>query len=840
MNLAFLALPLIDVPMQSGGGSAILPALIGAVLAAVLAFVIYRFRDRLMNLLGLIRERAGRVETRAQRGHEARYRDSVVDQANRWHIGGHLVALEKIAVEPQFLLMPRPYDPRSEIALAGEEVEGPYGIVPLVQDYPQVAGVYGLPGTDISHVLKEVPGLALLGTPGSGRSVALALIAIVAARQSREDEAGGLAGELRIPVLFHLADVDLSLELEPSEVDPADLLTAAVLKRMTGGGARSAPGVVPPAMAAGLCLVLVDGWDELPATQRNRTLAWLKALIRTYPENKYVVACGARGYAPLVEIGLTPVYLRPWGDSDFEELASRWAEVWPEVESARRRGAKPPTADTIRQVAQGNLSHTPLDVTLKAWSTYSGDEKATGRRGWYDSYLDQMLPLAEGRESLQRLAAEAVTGREQDDSGMLGRPEDEVRAFVDAALAKAGRLAMDTQGFLHEVTADRPLLVERVGGRYSFVHPLIEGYLAAEVLAASSRIDDLRGENGRLATVLPFLTNAEDISRWATERMSAEPELLYDHVLSVAAWTADAGADATWRQEVLRRLAQALLSPSQYPVVRRRALAALVASRDPRVAMIFRQGVQAENPLARTLSVLGLGAFRNPDMLDDIASALGDPDVSVQVAAALAIGTTPGEAAREMMVHLLFEGNETVRRAVAESLAKDPNLGHQLLREAIDEEDVMVRRAAIYGLARIGESWVLEILADRQIKDDQWFVRDAASEALERFETGRARPSPLPYPLPDELGWLVEWAEERGEAVPSGKQAVELLAKALQEGDIETRYAAADALGKLGGLDAVRPLYAALRDSSSLVRENVYDSLAEISQAEDSPLPAVL
>jgi HEAT repeat protein len=340
--------------------------------------------------------------------------------------------------------------------------------------------------------------------------------------------------------------------------------------------------------------------------------------------------------------------------------------------------------------------------------------------------------------------------------------------------------------------------------------------------------------------IMPFLAAARDVTDFVEERLDAEPEVACDTLLEASAWAVDAPVDAVWRDKLLRGLTQALLSPSQFPVVRERILAGMVASSDPKMVAVLRQGLRAENTMARALSALGLGALDDPTLIEDIAYALDDTETEVQVAAALALGAIGGEQATEYMVQLLFEGREPVRRAVAEALSSDREVGHELLREAVSEEDVLVRRAAIYGLARVNDPWALEILEQRQVEDDEWFVRDAAREAVERSEAGTTQRVPAVFPLPEHMDWLVEWATEQGETVPHGPQAINMLIRVLQEGDDEVRFAATDTLGKIGGWEAVKPLYAALRDSSPTVREAAYRSLTSISQAIGRELPAVV
>src|SRR5690606_22506991 len=64
------------------------------------------------------------------------------------------------------------------------------------------------------------------------------------------------------------------------------------------------------------------------------------------------------------------------------------------------------------------------------------------------------------------------------------------------------------------------------------------------------------------------------------QHLSSAPDLLYSNFFDLVRWMPDAPPDAPWRGDLFKRLAAALVTPEQYPPLRERALAALIASRD--------------------------------------------------------------------------------------------------------------------------------------------------------------------------------------------------------------------------------------------------------------------
>ena len=191
----------------------------------------------------------------------------------------------------------------------------------------------------------------------------------------------------------------------------------------------------------------------------------------------------------------------------------------------------------------------------------------------------------------------------------------------------------------------------------------------------------------------------------------------------------------------------------------------------------------------------------------------------------------------EAMMIVLTEGSEQMRQAVTETLAAIPDEGHPVLYDAIHHDEMMVRRAATFGLRRAATRWGMDALYRAFLEDDQWYVRSAAQQAFYDLQQQEDR-GPRSYPALDSIPWLSEWAGARGENVPAGPGAIQVLLNALQEGDPEVRVMAARVLGQLGEVTSARTMYAALRDRQEEVRAAAYHTLADFETQLGEPLPA--
>jgi HEAT repeat protein len=372
------------------------------------------------------------------------------------------------------------------------------------------------------------------------------------------------------------------------------------------------------------------------------------------------------------------------------------------------------------------------------------------------------------------------------------------------------------------------------------LHPLIAGYLAAESLTgADAEVLAAKGELPAWELALPFAAAFLPMDKAVEARLNAPPDLLFSKLFSLANWLAEAPSDQKWRGEVFKKFTAALIAPQQFPLVRERAMTALVVSRDRNIIFIFRQGLRATDSLVRRLACIGLGAYGDPEATKDLIAMLEDQSAEVKLAAALALGSIASDTAIESMVTSLVYGEQGLRRAVAEALAALPGEGYGVLRDAIGASEMMLRHAAVFGLARIKTGWAVALLYRTLLEDEQWYVRNAAEEAFlaadDPTKTGISH-----LPEPDQIPWLVSWAASKGEAVPEGERARDVMLRALQEGDPGIQGAAAMSLATLGHVRALRPLYNALQDKEEYVRAVAFTALGVMQIRLGEPLPGVV
>ena len=383
--------------------------------------------------------------------------------------------------------------------------------------------------------------------------------------------------------------------------------------------------------------------------------------------------------------------------------------------------------------------------------------------------------------------------------------------------------------------AQRGILVTRAKSQLGFVHPLIAGYLAGAALAQT-------GDKGVFSQphwlmrdlAIQYMAAYIDLSEQAEQLLAETNDPVQRGPLTVGRWLQNIPPGAASRKPILQQLSHSLQQEKLSLGLRIRILAALATSGDPGVPTLFRHLLQSRQSSVRQLAALGCGFTRDIQSVGEMVKLLGDvPEVGRAVCLALVnIRTKP---ALDAVASALLQGEEELRRAAAEAFANHPEEGHPTLKEGAVIDDLLVRRAVIYGLWRIRQPWSIQILEEMRIEDAQWVVKDAAAHAVEELNIPDPRIPRQLSPLED-IPWLIAFASERGFGISAGESALEMLLRVLKDGNENEQLAAIGQIQQRGETRIFPAIYHLLYGSNPELSEAAFNIVWHIA-ATDTEFP---
>ncbi|MBB5939422.1 NACHT domain-containing protein [Streptomyces zagrosensis] len=338
------------------------------------------------------------------------------------------------------------------------------------------------------------------GIAGSGKTTLVQWLAVVAARRHYDERLVHLYG--RIPFVLPLRTLTRGGARLPT---PGRFLSAVGCPL-----ADSQPdGWADRVLSAGIGLVLIDGIDEIPEREREQTRRWLRDLLDTYPDSRYLVTSRPSAVRDdwLGQEGFDELTLSPMGRDEVRAFINRWHTAARSEAAATGAGggagdeairldAYEQSLLTAVRTKQdlGRLATNPLLCGLIC--ALHRDRRGYlphGRKELYDAALSMLLARRDRERDmsgpygielheepqvqlLQRLAYWLIrNGRTELDRDRAERIIAEALPAVPAAAAQ-GDAAAVFRHLLHR----SGLLREPGPGAVDFVHRTFQDYLGAK------------------------------------------------------------------------------------------------------------------------------------------------------------------------------------------------------------------------------------------------------------------------------------------------------------------------------------------------------------------------
>lgn len=822
---------------------------VGFVVGIAFTWLLSRIRPLWAQWRQGLKEQREAAKVRRTTGLEDNLRRITLRRAQGMHLAASLFSLNEILQEPCLIAPPARVEP---------------GVIPIQEDiisqtlpympaWPELAATYRAASLSVTEAIAGGSNIVIMGAAGTGKTVALAHLASQAANLQVQFDPKSEA--FAVPYLYHVADLQFPFD---AARDPINVITNAVLERAPVFDLGRLPGFIQQSFNDGQALVLIDGFDELDPKGQSEVVDWFKALITTYPKVR-IVTTGCYGQLNgLISIGFSPLALCAWDTQRDTEFIQQWGELWSRtvaLESWAQTGPEQVDPFLLNTwLLSDNAGLTPFELTLKVWGAYAGDSLGPRVLDAIATHVRRLAPSGTPLAALELLAMQVVLTSQPVFDPRKARAwvkqydivddktSDTAAQLVDTKdvsltesqririrKSKAGQ-AVPSYGLLSKMV-DSGLLVSHPNNKMRFLHPVLNGYLSGQAIGDHEADATLCAQpdwDGKTLS-MRYLAARADASAVADIMLKESDIPLHASTFIVARWLRDAPKEAPWRKKVFATLLSLLQAEGQPIALRGQAMAAFVASNDPGAVTLFRQLLGTRSFELLPLAALGSGALRDAKAVDALEEILQAPSGAVRRATCLALVAIGTEKALEAVARALLQGDEELRRAAAEALSNDLKEGHAMLKEgATIADDIMVRRAVVHGLSRIHQPWAVELLQKIQVEDDQWAVRNLATQYLEQMSQIDPR-VPRRLKAPSDSPWLIEFAGKQGMGVPRGAPATDVLLASFKLGDTEERLAALPYLKRVASDGIIGALYSGIYGEDPEVREASFYTIEEIA-----------
>ncbi|HEU5159323.1 MAG TPA: NACHT domain-containing protein [Streptosporangiaceae bacterium] len=438
---------------------------------------------------------------------------------------------------------------------------------------PAATGFAGVPRAEedvsgrIDEVVQRAPRLFLRGDAGSGKTTLLQWIAVRNAQKA----------EL-VPFLIPLRHY-VGREL-PTPREFVRRVGRHIADEMP-------PGWVQRELRGGKAIVLIDGVDELPESQRDQVKEWLRELLAAFPKARYVVTsrptAAARDW--LDAEGFDTAELQPMSWPDVRFFIGHWHKALATTSTYTAEQLESYEATLLqtlhnRRHLRALATNPLLCALLCALHLDRRMQLPRDRMELYSIALDMLL---ERRDTERHILSEGGSGLSRTDktlvlqglaywlirNGRSDAPYAQAVAEVGRCLAQMPRTNIDPAAVLKQLLDRSGLIRTPVADRVDFVHRTFQEYLAARAAVEADDIgaivrnahDDHWREVVILAAGHAQPRQRTELLQGLLDRAERDPvnsKLL--RVLAVACLETCAQLDTTL-QDKIRQVARTVLPP---------------------------------------------------------------------------------------------------------------------------------------------------------------------------------------------------------------------------------------------------------------------------------------
>ena len=775
--------------------------LLGIALSSLGWWLWLKNKDRIKEAKKVVTQKSEKTEKQDMTSVDKLIRGELFHQAQRMHLANQLFPMNSIFVEPEILAYP--------FSEASEMGDPPIidQMIPYLTDASILSGAFDLQGIHPLSMLHSPENIVLVGELGTGKTTLFAsLVQKILQNKTNLPRFEGV-----LPFMVHVADINTGKKAE-EEVESA--FFEDFIMNFSGPLHKRIRHVLNAYLKARKMVLLIDGLDETHPDEFERVCELIKFLLEKYPGLKILINTSPDFLGPLTKMNFYPMVLKGWDVRKKEMLLAKWLAAWNHLFDEKDE-------DDLLMIV-GNWvkkdahTTTPFAWTLRIWSLLSCDVIGSSNISDIESYYLRLTEERVSHKAVEALAGEFIHQQQSclpgnTLEGILFRNQFKLRPSTSSAEVlemieenSTGRKKKSKGGAANasilSTLLDNGFLELNNYGTYRFTHPLIMSYFAGYTLAKKEpEIKELlRWPIGSKA--YGFAASFQAEIPWIDRvlNLSQRDDPLFTQLRLINTWLSNAPKSHTWRNALLKKTIT-LLQNDKLPLpLRFRFLAALISIDDPTISKLFMRLLAAKSPQVRQLAVLGCGALHEKAASQILIKHLNDPSELVAYACIISLSyLQQGEIPQLLHDFLTQSPDEAMRRAAAESLARMKPSGEDILKRLVKNEDLITRRAVVFGLGAVRKKWSREIIETISLEDQEWFVRTTAERVLDsQLDLNYSVPRPNVKYLESE--WLLTYAAEKGMGLSPEVYPIDLLILALRDSDTDHQW---NALNYLRGIN---------------------------------------
>ncbi|MEI6290197.1 MAG: HEAT repeat domain-containing protein [Chloroflexota bacterium] len=738
---------------------------------------------------------------------ETVYLNFLHSQTQKMHIASRLFSLDQIVIEPKLLAPPvifEPNGPHIHLDIVEETIS-------YLPEFPELGQSFGAPVLGLSEAISKGMNIIITGDPGVGKTTALAYLASSLSTSILESD----ENSYRVPFLIHAADLILpDVSIKPKLI--LQPLISAIQEKMEPLLASRIVQYVEYTFLHGNKLLLIDGIDEIPYSEIPNYTNYIKLLLKVYPNTQIIIAAGNDYLDGLLSSNFCRMVLVPWTKNEQIKYIHNWKNLWEKYVS-NQAWAAPFSIDFDQYLLenwllQDNFGLTKMEFAMKTWNAFTGSGLSNSLSDITFAHLRNFIPSGVSEEPIISVALNAVINKQFIFTesqlinwlGSFNSPNKKVISdspitiyfeklvkFLGLELY-FGSAGLPKQNSSIEIVSkliNTGLISYHKNDKFRFSNPAYLAFFGSKGL--SNRPRELINStvntqwNGQFI-ISKYLSTVTDLSENLQLFIANKDSILKKKLLFAGRLLrySDNKISSELRRQVLTNLVSVITEENHPVPLKTEALIIIIESGSPEIIEIIRQFLHSNSNELRFYSALGIGILREQKFTNEIIEVIDTSSDDVRRAACLALAEIGTNQALEALATFLLHRDEKLRNYSAEALANNAEEGHEALQEGINNADILVRRAVIFGLERINDNWSTEILEKVQLNDDQWAVRNLAIEILK----SRSSPNPrIPSPaLPvHETPWVIEFAKKHGYVLSPILPNTELLLLALKDANKE-------------------------------------------------------